>query len=516
MIEPSTDVLLVEDNPGDADLVRLRLVEGQAQANVSCVARLADGLAQLSEKRPSVVLLDLNLPDSQGAETFRKVLEKSPDVPVVILSGQNDEALAIKALHQGVQDYIVKKDITSGGLARAMRYAMERQALLRSLEMSRKQQLEFKNQFLSHVSHELRTPLTCIHQYATILLDGLAGQLKPDQLEHVNTILRSVNQLKAMVRDLLEATRAESGKLRVEPRCVVLSDLIQQAVAMMIETAREKQVKLTATIDTPLPLVVADPDRVVEIFINLLDNAIKFTPASGSVTVQATCTASDPDFVYVTVQDTGCGIAPEARPLIFERLYQDPNSADGNRKGLGLGLFITKELVRLHGGRIWVASDAGHGSTFSFTLPAYCLPKLLSPVITHEGKLRDAIVLLRVDLKSKAVPPRGNWKELCTKSLELLQRCVYLDKDVVLPPMAALGMEQTFYVVASTDMVRVSVMGTRIREQILKLAEWKTIGTFDISAQPVPLPPAEISLSQQVEEVAEQVLQMVRAVRVRV
>jgi len=130
MTEPSTDVLLVEDNPGDADLVRLRLVEGQSQANVSCVGRLADGLAQLSEKRPSVVLLDLNLPDSQGAETFRKVLEKSPDVPVVILSGQNDEALAIKALHQGVQDYIVKKDITSGGLARAMRYAMERQALL--------------------------------------------------------------------------------------------------------------------------------------------------------------------------------------------------------------------------------------------------------------------------------------------------------------------------------------------------------------------------------------------------
>ncbi|HEX7893702.1 MAG TPA: hybrid sensor histidine kinase/response regulator [Terriglobales bacterium] len=515
MSEPSTDVLLVEDNPGDADLVRLRLVEGQSQANVSCVGRLADGLAQLSEKRPSVVLLDLNLPDSQGAETFRKVLEKSPDVPVVILSGQNDEALAIKALHQGVQDYIVKKDITSGGLARAMRYAMERQALLQSLEMSRKQQLEFKNQFLSHVSHELRTPVTCIHQYATILLDGLAGQLKPDQKEHVNTILRSVNQLNAMVRDLLEATRAESGKLRIEPRCVVLSDVIQQAVSMVLETAREKQVKLTATIDTPLPFALADPDRVLEIFINLLDNAIKFTPANGSVTVQATCTASDPDFIYVTVQDTGCGISPEARPLIFERLYQDPNAADGNRKGLGLGLFITKELVRLHGGRIWVASEAGHGSTFSFTLPAYCLSRLLSPVITYEGKLRDAIVLLRVDLKSKTVPPRGNWKELCTKSLELLQRCVYLDKDVVLPPMAAIGPEQTFYVVASTDMVRVSVMGTRIREQIAKLAEWKTIGSFEISAQPVALPPPQISLSQQVEEVADRVLQMVRATRVR-
>jgi DNA-binding response OmpR family regulator len=166
-MDPATHVLLIEDNPGDADLVRLRLVESKYPVEVDCVERLSDGLAAMAQEAPSVVLLDLNLPDSQGAETFRKVLEKSPGVPVVILSGQDDEGLAMKALHQGVQDYLVKGSITSGGLDRAMRYAVERQALLRSLEMSRKQQLEFKNQFLSHVSHELRTPLTCIHQYVT-------------------------------------------------------------------------------------------------------------------------------------------------------------------------------------------------------------------------------------------------------------------------------------------------------------------------------------------------------------
>jgi DNA-binding response OmpR family regulator len=100
MSDQPTHVLLIEDNAGDADLVRLRLVEGRSAVNVSCVNRLSDGLASLHEKSPSVILLDLNLPDSQGAETFRKVLEKAPDVPVVILSGQDDEALAIKALHQ--------------------------------------------------------------------------------------------------------------------------------------------------------------------------------------------------------------------------------------------------------------------------------------------------------------------------------------------------------------------------------------------------------------------------------
>jgi DNA-binding NarL/FixJ family response regulator len=128
MSSQPTRVLLIEDNPGDADLVRLRLLEGGMPVDVSCVNRLAEGLALLAQKPPSVVLLDLNLPDSHGAETFRRVLESAPDVPVVILSGQEDEKLAIKAVHQGVQDYLVKGDLTSKHLERSMRYAMERQA----------------------------------------------------------------------------------------------------------------------------------------------------------------------------------------------------------------------------------------------------------------------------------------------------------------------------------------------------------------------------------------------------
>jgi signal transduction histidine kinase len=293
----STYVLLIEDNPGDADLVRLRLVEGKSAVDVSCVNRLSEGLASLKDKSPSVILLDLNLPDSQGAETFRKVLEKAPDVPIVILSGQDDEALAMKALHQGVQDYLVKGSISSSGLDRAMRYAVERQALLRSLEMSRKQQLEFKNQFLSHVSHELRTPLTCIHQFTTILLDGLAGEVKPEQRDHLKTVLKSVNQLGAMVRDLLEASRAESGKIRIEPRCVAMGDLIRQAVTMMQPAAREKGVGLEVGVDTRIPFVHGDPGRILEVLINLIENGIKFTPAGGAVTVQACMVPTDPEFV---------------------------------------------------------------------------------------------------------------------------------------------------------------------------------------------------------------------------
>jgi sigma-B regulation protein RsbU (phosphoserine phosphatase) len=512
MMDQPTHVLLIEDNPGDADLVRLRLVEGSSAIDVSCVNRLADGLASLAERPPSVVLLDLNLPDSQGAETFRKILEKAPGVPVVILSGQDDEGLAMKALHQGVQDYLVKGSITSGALDRAMRYAVERQALLRSLDMSRKQQLEFKNQFLSHVSHELRTPLTCIHQYVTILLDGLAGEVSGEQREHLGTILKSVNQLGAMVRDLLEATRAETGKIRVEPRSVSIGDLIRQAVAMMQPIACEKQVGLEVGLDTRIAFVHGDPDRILEVLINLIDNGIKFTPANGAVTVQASLVPTDPDFVYVSVTDTGRGISPEARALIFERLYQDPDAIDNSRKGLGLGLFIAKELVHLHGGRIWVASEVGHGSTFSFTLPLYSLAKLLFPLIVKSGALRDAIVLVKVRLTRSKVP-QGNWKETCRASLQLLERCVYLDKDLVLPPMAAQGPEQTFFVVASTDLTRAEIMMTRIREQLGSLPELTASGEVEVSASAVPLPDQtkDHTLEEQVREVADHVTEMIRA-----
>ena len=518
MSDPPRHVLLIEDNPGDAELIGLRLVEGKTPAQVSRVERLSEGLAFLEQQSPSVVLLDLNLPDSQGADTFRKVLAKAPTVPVVILSGQDDEELARKALHQGVQDYLVKGDFSHDELDRAMRHAVERQALLQSLDMSRKQQLEFKNQFLSHVSHELRTPLTCIHQFVTILLDGLAGEVSVDQREHLTTILRSANQLTAMVRDLLEATRAETGKIRLDVRCIAIADVISTAGAMMQATAREKRVRLHVSCENSLPFVLGDTERILEVLINLIDNAIKFTPAEGAVTVRAARMQSDPDFVGITVTDTGQGITPESRNLIFERLYQDPHATDSSRKGLGLGLFIAKELVALHGGRIWVTSEPGSGATFTFTLPLYSLAKLLFPVVAHENRLRDALVLVKVDLWRNSRTARGRWKEACSLALDRLQRCVYLDKDLVLPPMAAFGPEQSFFVVASTDLERVEVMMARICGQIEALPEIKASGDFEISAAAVPLgdlPEKKSSegtlLDAQVAAVANRITEMAQA-----
>ena len=505
-------VLLIEDNPGDADLVRLRLVESESEVYVNCVPRLADALACLEVETPTLVLLDLNLPDCHGAETFRRIMQKAPNVPVVILSGQDDQALAMKAVHQGVQDYLVKSDITSKQLDHALRYAVERQSLLRALDATRKQQIEFKDQFLSHVSHELRTPLTCIHQYVTILLDGLAGPLAPVQIDHLKTVLKSVNQLHAMIRDLLEATRADTGKLHVDARCIDIGELIHQAVAMMQPMATEKRVALECGPDQAIPLVYADPDRVLEVFINLIDNGIKFTPPNGSVVVKASRVETDPTAVYLSVKDSGRGIPAESLSRIFDRLFQDPETVDSNRAGLGLGLYISKEIVTLHGGRMWVASESGDGSTFSFTLPLYSLAKLLTPAITHQGRLREALVLVRADLTPLSKALRGSWKETCQQCLQRLRRCVYVDKDLVLPPTGTGGPVETFFVVASTDMARVGIMMERIREQIGSLPKLKASGTLRVTAEPIPKPTAgdPRTLEQQVWGIADYVGEMIQ------
>jgi signal transduction histidine kinase len=512
-MEPPANVLLIEDNPGDADLVRLRLIETDPPVMVNCVSRLSEALKSLAVTTPSLVLLDLNLPDSKGAETFRRVLEKAPNVPVVILSGQDDEAMAMKAVHNGVQDYLVKGDITSKQLERAVRYAIERQGLLRSLDLMRKQQLEFKNEFLSHVSHELRTPLTCIHQFVTLVLDGLAGPVAPEQSEHLQTVLKSVRQLHAMIRDLLEATRAESGKMRIEPRCISMAGLIAQALEMMKAAADQKRIKVEATVDSTIPLVYADPDRILEVLINLIDNGIKFTPEGGAVNINASMVETDSSAVYISVSDTGRGISSQALPRIFERLFQDGEAIDGNRTGLGLGLYIAKEIVVLHGGRMWAASEPGNGSTFSFHLPVYSLARLLGPSVTEKGRLRQSFVLVRAVLKPLTTPPRGNWKESCQLALELIRNCVYVDKDLVLPPMASAGFTDTIYVVASTDMLRVPIMLSRIEEQVKTLKLLQSAGTVTISAEPLEgiVVSSAQTLEQQVQAVAKRVEETILA-----
>ncbi|HMH01670.1 MAG TPA: hybrid sensor histidine kinase/response regulator [Terriglobales bacterium] len=502
-----TNVLLIEDNAGDADLVRLRLLEGGSQVDVSCVDRLSAGLASLAQQPPAVVVLDLTLPDSNGPDSFRRLHDQAPDIPVVILTAVDDEEMAVKTVQQGAQDYLLKNEVDGKQLARSIRYAMERQALLTSLETSRRQQLQFKDEFLSHVSHEMRTPLTSIHQFASILFDGLAGPVPAEQREHLQTILKSVAQLQAMIHDLLETTRAVSGKVRIEARGIAVGEVLQSSITMLQSTAQEKQIDLKLAVDEKLPLVYADVDRVQQVVINLIGNAIKFTPPGGSILAKACLVEVDPGFVYISVSDTGRGISAEAKPSIFERMYQAPETLDNSRTGLGLGLYIAKELVELHGGRISVTSEQGEGSTFTFTLPRFSLGKLLIPLITHQGRLRDDLVLIKVRISSPASASTFRWKAASQRCREILQHCIYLDRDLVLPGLGNSELDETFFIVASTTLKLAEIMMTRIREQLGRSPELKASGVFKVSASSLEVPQAEgeVQLEKLVLQVAENV-----------
>lgn len=239
------------------------------------------------------------------------------------------------------------------------------------LDRVTKEQLIIKDQILSHVSHELRTPLASVHQFITILSDGLAGETTKEQKDYLQIALKNVNQLNKMIDDLLESSRAESGKLHLRPEPMNLPAIFQDLVQTFNSVASERDISLAADAGQNLPKVLADPDRVCQVLLNLLDNALKFTPPGGRIRLRVRVFEPDHAFVRISVEDTGPGISLEDQARLFQRLYQKNENNTFSRKGLGLGLHICKEIVALHKGTIWVESQPGQGSTFSFTLPVY-------------------------------------------------------------------------------------------------------------------------------------------------
>jgi signal transduction histidine kinase len=478
-----TSALLVEDNPGDAFLVQDQLSHFGASFELTSADRLSSAIEAALLHQPDVVLLDLNLPDSHGTETIRRMIQKVPNVPVLVLTAQDDEELALKAVQEGAQDYLVKSEFTRHHLARAIKYAIERQSLLLALHHSQDRQLHFRDQLLSHVSHELRSPLSCIHQFSSILLDGLSGPVNQEQKECLETVLNSANQLRRMIEDLLETAAIDAGKLRLELRCVALEDIIRQATEMLKTAAAAKGLSLQSAQPSPL-LVYGDPHRILQILLNLAENAIKFTPRGGRIDIEADIHAEDPNFLLVKVKDTGCGISEQARSLVFERLFQEENAIDTSRKGLGLGLSICRDLVSRHGGKLWVDSELGRGSTFSFTLPMFSLAKLVFPVIVEDGVLRRVNSLVTVKLAPIPVTSAIDaWGETRRRLLSVLQRCILPDKDVLLPSMDQPEMGEFFFILAAADGVGSDVLMRRIREQASRRPEISANSVLDVSSQ---------------------------------
>jgi PAS domain S-box-containing protein len=351
-----------------------------------------------------------------------------------------------------------------------------RKEAARAAEQVSQDQIRFKDAFLSHVSHELRSPLTAIKQFTTILLGGLAGDLNPEQRDYQRIVLKNVRQLQAMIDDLLEVTRLETGKLTVEPERISTADAVTDALQTLQHTATAKGVSLSADLPAHLPAGYADQTRLRQILIILLDNAIKFTAAGGAVRVQARLLPGSP-YLLFEVSDTGCGIGPDRIERLFERLYQVSQPAMESRKGLGLGLYICKELVARQDGQIWVRSEPQVGSTFSFTLPVFSLKNVIAPLLRDDKWPSESVALIVVEgSMAQAWPSRESQEEWSQEARALVQRCLLPNLDVLLPKMSSGAEGDRLFVAAFADEQGAAVLAGRIREQFSRIASVKRKG----------------------------------------
>jgi PAS domain S-box-containing protein len=223
--------------------------------------------------------------------------------------------------------------------------------------------------FYHTLSHELKTPLTSAREFVSIVMDGLAGPVTSQQSEYLGIAQDSCDHLRVCIDDLLDATRLETGKLALELKPVPLGPLLQRALMTFQPRAAEKKITLQAQIPPDLPDVPMDEVRITQVITNLLNNAIKYTPSEGTIVMKAGDAPASPELLEVSIADTGCGIRPEDQERIFDRLYQVKAGDATTEQGVGLGLYLSRELVQLHGGSIRVTSEVGKGSTFSFVLP---------------------------------------------------------------------------------------------------------------------------------------------------
>ena len=466
-------VLIIEDSASDTALEIRALEVGGYQVTHLVVETASEMRTALAGQIFDIIIADHNLPQFDAPGALAVLKESDLDIPFVVVSGSIGEENAVELMKAGAHDYVLKDKLSRLPFVveRVLQDADDRRKLVQAaqiLKQDQQHQLQVKDQFLSRMSHELRSPLAPIHQFVTILLDGLAGDLNADQRDYLMIILRNVNSLRTMISDLLEVTRAESGRLAVDLRCVYLADLIPE-ILKTFQLANTKDLVVSFDVPPDLPPVLADPDRVRQILDNLLGNAIKFTPDEGQVRVQVRESARNPGFLEIAVTDTGPGIVKSEHEKVFEYLYQVENKSETDHRGLGIGLHICKELVSSHGGRIWVKSEKGQGSTFSFTLPIFSLERQLASIVTAADLTTHSVALVTVEVSHAEGGPLGKSDQAALRDAwDTLQTCALPNLVMLLPRVPHTLSKESFFIVACAKQSGAKVLVEQLRNQLAR------------------------------------------------
>lgn len=424
MSEENFSILLVDDDEVDRQTVKRAfkkahfaalLSEAQdgqealakLQENKGCQIKLpfistANHHAQIVEQNQQgtncfdLILLDYRLPDIDGLHLIAEIKALNLEIPLVVLTGQGDEEIAVEIMKAGAADYLSKNKIDHSTLTKAINNAIRihkaeqiaklaNQRLRASNELlvlqnkeleKQKQQIKLQNirlqesynlksEFLATMSHELRTPMNAIMGFSQLLLRQYPDPLSGQQQNLVQRILNNSKNLLDMINELLDFSKVEAGRLEPNPQRFDLDRLIKLTVEELRSLAFQKQLNLITDIKLNDPFIIQDSNFIKRTLTNLLSNAIKFTE-SGSVTV----TAWDiDDKIAIAVTDTGIGIAPEDHDKIFQAFRQGDQTFTRQHSGTGLGLAITDSLVKMMGGKVLLKSELGKGTTLTVEIP---------------------------------------------------------------------------------------------------------------------------------------------------
>ncbi|MFZ1026480.1 MAG: hybrid sensor histidine kinase/response regulator [Limnoraphis robusta] len=380
----SVNILLIEDSLAEARLLQ-ELLRGSKldPCNLVHVKRLTEGINLLTHPQAlsyDVILLDLTLPDSQGLNSLKPLLSNAPSVPIVVLTNNNDDELALEAVRQGAQDYLVKRQVSVETLVRSLRYAIERKQAMESLRevnqalshrvreqtvelVKAKEQHQLTSEFVSMMSHDFRNPLSTI-LLSTELLRDWEPNLTKEQKRSIFQRIRSAGKnLVQLLDEVILVGRADVDRLECLPTSLDLESFCQQLVEeARLEVSSLHQVELK--IQGDFSETLWDESLLRHIFSNLFANAIKYSPQGGIIRLEV---IAQDNFAIFNLIDHGIGIPHHDLVKLFQAFHRASNV--GKISGTGLGLAIVKRCVEAHGGDIFVESEVGVGTTFSVKLP---------------------------------------------------------------------------------------------------------------------------------------------------
>ncbi|NTU79206.1 MAG: hybrid sensor histidine kinase/response regulator [Chloroflexales bacterium] len=367
--QPAT-ILVVDDVPTNRLVLERQLVRLGHRVVLAEDGR--EAIELLRAQPVDLIMLDIMMPVMNGFEALA-VMKADPalrHLPVVVVSALDDIASIARCVTLGAEDFLFKP-VERVLLEARVESCLERKRLHDS-EQAAYAAAEAANRakgaFVSMVSHELKNPLTGIAGYTDMLLLETVGPLNELQGECMRAVRNLAGLMKTLLADLTDISQIESGHLHLAPAPTSLGVAVEAACDSVRKLIADKQHRLSVDLPANLPHIVADEVRLVQILTNLLSNAIKYTSAPGTITLSAR--RADANLIQVAVRDSGIGIPAAEQGRIFEPFFRSSEARIGAEPGTGLGLNITRHLVKLQGGQIWFESASGEGTTFFFTLPA--------------------------------------------------------------------------------------------------------------------------------------------------